>query len=338
MQLSKMINMMPLRNMMISLRKMMMTLPQEMKMPLRKMAMPLREANMPLRKVVMPLRKMVMPLREMTEKRREHRRRAENATGEPPRAVKFALEEEKRIARGKLAVCNLLRCAIQVCKARSAAVHFETEVATASVMGSDVGNIQHSRKSFPKLIETVAKPIDHEISEALSAPLPSTGLPPHWWCTMDKSTPGRETNQSIMICPMVHGERCAIFIDAPPMVYSKLDEDLKDGKSDELAKQVASTLAAQLPSVDKQYWVGVSGDGFTSSNYAAYETTCSMFPTYIKALYDHRDMRHNTDDIFSELEYQVCGDDFAADLVCAIDIMRPVVVEMYRLEEIQPPP
>ena len=119
------------------------------------------------------------------------------------------------MTRQKVAVSNLLRCAVQVCKAKSAAIHFETELATSAVMGSDVGDIQHSRKSFPKLLETVAMQIDHEISQSLSMPLPSTGLPPHWWCTMDKSTAGRETNQAIMICPMIEGEMCAVFIDAP---------------------------------------------------------------------------------------------------------------------------
>ena len=74
-------------------------------------------------------------------------------------------------------------------KKKSAAIHFETDVALVSVMGVDAGHIQLSRKHFPGVIATVAEEIDHQIN-AMTSPPPFTGLPPHWWCTMDKSTPG----------------------------------------------------------------------------------------------------------------------------------------------------
>ena len=69
---------------------------------------------------------------------------------------------------------NLIRCALQVCKSKSVAMHFETEVATAADMGADVGDIQHSRKSLPSLLAVVAEEIDHRLNETLNSPLPST--------------------------------------------------------------------------------------------------------------------------------------------------------------------
>ena len=100
-----------------------------------------------------------------------------------------SLDERKRMGRAKMAVSSLVRCTLQICKKKSAAIHFETDVALVSVMGADAGHIQLSRKHFPGVIATVAEEIDHQIN-AMTSPPPFTGLPPHWWCTMDKSTPG----------------------------------------------------------------------------------------------------------------------------------------------------
>ena len=56
------------------------------------------------------------------------------------RALRFAAEDKKRMTRAKAAVGNLVRCAMHVCKSKSAAIHFETQVALVSVMGADVGD------------------------------------------------------------------------------------------------------------------------------------------------------------------------------------------------------
>ena len=49
-------------------------------------------------------------------------------------------------------------------------------------------------------------------------------------------------------------------------------------------------------------------------------------------------MRRNTDEVYNEQEYQVCGEDFATYLVVALDVLRPVMMLMHRLQELQQPP
>ena len=86
-------------------------------------------------------------------------------------------------------------------------------------MGIDVGNKQQSRKQFNDLLTLVCSTINRKIDRKLCAPLPATGYPPHFFITFDKSTPSRETNQAIIIAPVVDGERVPYFLGAPE-VYS----------------------------------------------------------------------------------------------------------------------
>ena len=52
--------------------------------------------------------------------------------------------------------------------------------------------------------------------------LPSTGLPSHYYLTLDKATVNKRTNQAVIICPMLEGKRVPIAVAAPEM-YSPND-------------------------------------------------------------------------------------------------------------------
>ena len=62
--------------------------------------------------------------------------------------------------------------------------------------------------------------VDQRTASFLAKPMPSTGFPPHFFISADKSTPQRFTNQAIMICPIADGTRVAIPVNSPE-VYSK---------------------------------------------------------------------------------------------------------------------
>ena len=82
---------------------------------------------------------------------------------------------------------------------------------------------------------------DQETAMFLSQPLPSTRLPPHYCVTCDKATPSRMTNQAVMLCLMIGGQRQAVAVKAGE-VYHAEDElevgDVAGGNAQELAKAV----------------------------------------------------------------------------------------------------
>ena len=73
----------------------------------------------------------------------------------------------------------------------------------------------------------------------LSQPSPSTRLPPHYYVTCGKATPSRMTNQAVMLCLMIGGQRQAVAVK-PGEVYHTEDElevgDVAGGNAQELAK------------------------------------------------------------------------------------------------------
>ena len=54
--------------------------------------------------------------------------------------------------------------------------------------------------------------INKETREYLQTSLPSTGLPPHYYASADKSTNHRKSNQVTMICPAVEGKKTPISV------------------------------------------------------------------------------------------------------------------------------
>ena len=107
---------------------------------------------------------------------------------------------------------NLISIALTVVKAKSAAVHYETMIASHAFTGSDVGEFSHSRKQFSDILQCADAWCNRQVSNYLCTPLASTKLPPHYYVTCDKATPSRITNQAVMICSVVNGYRQAIAV------------------------------------------------------------------------------------------------------------------------------
>lgn len=155
------------------------------------------------------------------------------------RALHQAKDDDRALVRNKKISFNLMCAAYQVLKSKSAARHFETEIVTLDVVGSDVGDVGHGRKQFLPMLQALEFVADQAIGLLFMTPLPNTDLPPHWWITADKSTPGGITNQVVLACPIVQGRRVAIFMGAPE-VYDGREGRLQGGSLRDLAKYVTS--------------------------------------------------------------------------------------------------
>ena len=142
-------------------------------------------------------------------------------------------------------VCNQLKSALTIIKTKSASLHYEHIIALLSSCGSSVGNLGHGRKQVNSMLKAFQTYIYKKIAEILSTPLLSTGLPPHFCTTSDKSTPLRISNHAIMILVMVNGEKTAIPVSAPH-VYEFSESQISGGTAPHLAEQVISSLLTNL--------------------------------------------------------------------------------------------
>lgn len=107
-----------------------------------------------------------------------------------------------------MVVKNQLRATLTFVKTKSAALHYETNIAQLFAAGADVGDYGHSRHMFVPMLKAACTYINKDVSRFMSTPLPNTGMPPHFYG--DKSTNHRTTNQVTLICPVVEGQRQAI--------------------------------------------------------------------------------------------------------------------------------
>ena len=153
----------------------------------------------------------------------------------------------KLVKQGKsrevLVTKNQLRAALGIVKTKSAAIQYEERIAELHAAGADVGDFGHSRKLFPAMLSAACAYIDKKTSIFLSTPLPSTGMPPHFYVTADKSTNNRATNQVTMICPVVNGCREGIVLNAREVYTSS---DGTGGTGGELAKSIYSDLETNV--------------------------------------------------------------------------------------------
>ena len=101
-----------------------------------------------------------------------------------------------------------------IVKTKPAAIQDEGRIAELLAAGADVGDFGHSRKLFPAMLPAACAYIDKKTSVFLSTLLSSTGMPPHFYVTADKSTNHRATNQVTVICPVVNGCREGIVLNA----------------------------------------------------------------------------------------------------------------------------
>ena len=132
---------------------------------------------------------------------------------------------------------TLLKCAVSAVKTKSAALHFESQVAFAFSVGGQVGQCGHSRKLFSDHLKCLLAVIKQQTKEKLSKSLASTGLPPHFYMTVDKATVNKRSNQAVLICPILDGKRVPIAVAAPEVYTSKADGSVEGGSLSHSATQ-----------------------------------------------------------------------------------------------------
>ena len=139
-------------------------------------------------------------------------------------AIKWKNEMQRSQTRATSAMNVLVRSALAVVKNRAAAQNYPEFVADKAMCGVDCGDFGHSKEEFKNIISAAASWIDGEVSKQLKAPLKCTGLNPHFSLTMDKGTPGRETNQATIIVFNDEGKRIAVPVGSPA-VYQTNDDN-----------------------------------------------------------------------------------------------------------------
>ena len=109
---------------------------------------------------------------------------------------------------------------------------------------------------------------DQETALFLSQPLPSTRLPPHYYVTCDKATPSRMTNQAVMLCPIIGGQRQAVAVKSGEVYYGEDEQvigDVAGGNAQELAKAIYEDIRGSYSSVDESIvrsaWMRTACDG-----------------------------------------------------------------------------
>ena len=96
---------------------------------------------------------------------------------------------------------------------------------------------------FPQILSVACRFIDLETTNFLSAKLPNTGLPPHFYCSADKSTNDRICNQAIIIYPVVEGKRAAIPLDVNAVYITSEGEG---ARGSQLARNIFNDLEKML--------------------------------------------------------------------------------------------
>ena len=80
-------------------------------------------------------------------------------------------------------------------------------------------------------------PINKHANSWLESPLPSAGLPPHFWSTVDKAAPSRTTNQAVvLVAHNSEGNVCPIPVAAPE-IYTKCEAATYDELGSQMIKQ-----------------------------------------------------------------------------------------------------
>ena len=181
--------------------------------------------------------------------------------GEGSRVHKKEMEsfhkDKKSQESTRKVVSNIFRAAITDIKIGGAGIHLETLLALLATCSANIGNIGHSRKHLPDILNCIEKAVNSRVPSWLKTPLPSTLLSPHYWVTVDKGTPSRTTNQAILIVARdENGTPCPIPVDSP-----KVYTDVSSGSYSSLAEMVYNSITNNFGASVLSELVGVSADG-----------------------------------------------------------------------------
>ena len=164
-------------------------------------------------------------------------------------------EERNLMAKHYEAAETLVKSLLVSIKAKSAAVHYEEQVAFAFSLGAQVGQNGHSHKLVPDLVRCLLVAIDETTKKELLKCLPSTGLPPHYFMALDKATVNKRTNQGVIICPTIGGVKVPIVVGAAE-VYKLTDGRVEGGKAEDSAQQALKQIEEKFGSSTLDYMVG----------------------------------------------------------------------------------
>ena len=145
---------------------------------------------------------------------------------------------------------NVFCAAITTLKLGSAGTHFETLLSMLNCCGAHIGNIGHSRINFNHILHCLEKSINKHANSWLETPLLSTGLSPHFSGTVDKATPSRTTNHSVVL--VAHdsvGNICPIPVTAPE-IYTKCEAATYDELSSQMVEAIKENF---LPEIFSRY-------------------------------------------------------------------------------------
>ena len=151
----------------------------------------------------------------------------------------------KQKERGLSVTKNLVAIAMTVVMTKSAALYYETLVASHEKLG-------HGRKQFITLLRAAEVWCDRQIELFLLTPLPSTKLPPHFYVTADKSMPNKISNQAVMVCPIIAGHQQAIAVSVPEVYESAelgIDGDVSGANAPELATTIYQNVKKAYPTI-----------------------------------------------------------------------------------------
>lgn len=84
--------------------------------------------------------------------------------------------------------------------------------------------------------------VRQETKAKLMECLPCTGLPPHFYMTVDKATVNKRSNQAVIICPILDGKRVVIAVAAPEVNKGSDDGSVKGGTLRESGIQALTIL------------------------------------------------------------------------------------------------
>ena len=144
---------------------------------------------------------------------------------------------------------NIFHAAITTLKLGLVGTHFETLLSMLNCCGAQIGNTGHSCINFNHILHFLEKSINN-VNSWLETPLPSAGLPPHFWSTVDKAAPSRTTNQAVaLVARYSEGNICLIPVTAPE-IYTKCEA----ATYDELGCQMVEAIKENFsPGIFSRY-------------------------------------------------------------------------------------
>ena len=167
------------------------------------------------------------------------------------------LSEEKNLKKIHYdAAETLLKSALTAVRAKSAAIHYEDQIAFAFSIGAHVGQCGHSRKLVPDMVKCLLASIHEKTKAELGKCLPSTGLPPHYYMAVDKVTVNKRSNQGVIICPMINGKKVPIVVGAPEVYSPSINGNVEGGKADDSAAQAFKEITNKFGGKTLDFLVG----------------------------------------------------------------------------------